>query len=657
MSLTSEIAALATLGKIVGESKTYKNVIDEFIEFTIIYHCYDICENAQIAKDLITDFNFDIPLPIIKNSIHNLTNKGFLTYKIRIGYIPCFPEEEKEKIKIFIEKYKSEVNSSDIIFSELVSFVKAKSGNVSSQLIQKVFRAYLLGDLNELSEDEKEINKIIGIFILQKTSESADFSKSLEDIKSNTIIRQGLIYTPEVLENPFKNLTLFLDMEILFDGYGFNGEVYRQLFNDFITLVNELNQKGSKISLCYFDCTKQHIENYFNKAKEIICNRGTMISETTAMDNILKDCQDLSDVVLKQSAFFDFINKQNIKMIDMGIYEERLRTIKVNEMKAPSGEDFDREFIYRGNKTLRPLCYIKLLRAGAPSENFTTLSHLFITRTRYFILNAEKDKKKNISIAFHLDSIINDFWFANGNGLKEAYPIPTNTVSFVQRILSSEKRKEIIQAYQMIKNSDKDQVELHREVAALKCLTSLPEQMTSHSFDSSVEEEMRELLDSKENLFLEEKKTNNMVGKLEQEINEKTSELMQLKSKKNEADNEINEIYPSYCNKIRLIIFGMTTIIVAVFIYFIAKNWSSWGECLIWIITILSSFFTNFLIYLFRVRIPGIKKIFIKLEYKVKKHLIKKVYTQKSINIHRIETLEKDIKKLVEIKSVGVNKY
>lgn len=656
MSLTAEIAALATLGKIVGESRTYKNVIDEFIEFTIIYHSYGTCETDKISRDLISDFNFDIPLSIITKSIQNLRGKGFVTLKNRIGYVPSFPKAEIDKINLFIKEYESEVRSSDSIFSELVSFVKEKSEDFSPKLIQKVFRAYLLGDLNELSEDEKEINKIIGIFILQKNSESSDFSKSLEDIKSNTIIRQGLIYTPQVLEKPFINLTLFLDMEILFDGYGFNGEVYKHLFNDFITLVSELNQKGSKISLCYFDCTKQHIENYFNKAKEIICNRGTMISETTAMDNILKDCQNLADVVLKQSAFFDFINKQNIKMIDMGIYEERLRTIKVNEMKAPSGEDFDREFIYRGNKTLRPLCYIKLLRAGAPSEDFTTLSHLFITRTRYFILNADKDKKKNISIAFHLDSIINDFWFANGNGLKEAYEIPTNTVPFVQRILSSEKRKEIIQAYQLIKNSDKPQEELHREVAALKCLTSLPEQMTPHSFDSSVEEEMRGLLDSKENLFLEEKKTSNMVDKLEQEINEKSTELIQLNLKKNEADEEVEKKYPSFCRRIRLCFFCLSTLIFAVCVYFIAKNWNKWGECLTWIVSFSFSFFMNLFINIFRIRIPGLRKLFVMLERKTKKYITKKSYTKKNVDIYRIEDLERDIEKLVEIKSVGVNK-
>ena len=172
MNLTAEIAALATLGKIVGESKTYKNVIDEFIEFTIIYHSYDRCENDQISKDLISDFNFDIPLSIIRKSIQNLRNKGFITYEKRTGYIPKFPKEEIEKIKDFIKEYESEVRSSDSIFSVLVSFVKEKSEKFSSQLIQKVFRAYLLGDINELAEDEKEINKIIAVFILQKNSES-----------------------------------------------------------------------------------------------------------------------------------------------------------------------------------------------------------------------------------------------------------------------------------------------------------------------------------------------------------------------------------------------------------------------------------------------------------------------------------------------------
>ena len=180
--------------------------------------------------------------------------------------------------------------------------------------------------------------------------------------------------------------------------------------------------------------------------------------------------------------------------------------------------------------------------------------------------------------------------------------------------------------------------------------------MTSHSFDYSVEEEMRDLLDSKENLFLEEKKTNNMVDKLGQEINEKTIELMELNSKRKNADNIISKKYPSFSLTIRLCIFSILTVLSSVFVYLIAKNWSKWGECLTWIVSVSIPFILNFLLYVFRIHIPGIKKIFMMIDSKSKEYLKKKVYKKCNINTHRIDELERDIAKLVEIKSFGENK-
>ena len=139
----------------------YKDILRVCIVFTTF--------NVRVKSFIKLPIFF---LSIIRKSIQNLRNKGFITYEKRTGYIPKFPKEEIEKIKDFIKEYESEVRSSDSIFSELVSFVKEKSEKFSSQLIQKVFRAYLLGDINELAEDEKEINKIIAVFILQKNSES-----------------------------------------------------------------------------------------------------------------------------------------------------------------------------------------------------------------------------------------------------------------------------------------------------------------------------------------------------------------------------------------------------------------------------------------------------------------------------------------------------
>ena len=80
MVLSSEFAALATLQNIVSAKKSFKDVVDDFIEFTIIYHHYKECDSAQIAKDLRSDFNFEIPISVIRNVLRSLHNKKFLTF-------------------------------------------------------------------------------------------------------------------------------------------------------------------------------------------------------------------------------------------------------------------------------------------------------------------------------------------------------------------------------------------------------------------------------------------------------------------------------------------------------------------------------------------------------------------------------------------------
>lgn len=44
------------------------------------------------------------------------------------------------------------------------------------------------------------------------------------------------------------NLTIYLDTEILFHFAGYNGKIYKSLFEDFFTYVNEINGQARKLS-------------------------------------------------------------------------------------------------------------------------------------------------------------------------------------------------------------------------------------------------------------------------------------------------------------------------------------------------------------------------------------------------------------------------
>ena len=101
----------------------------------------------------------------------------------------------------------------------------------------------------------------------------------LENTRQGLIIFDGLRYSAEHLPSALtKNLTVYLDTEILFSAAGYHGELRRQLFLDFFNLVTQVNEKANKnsgrILLRYFDDTAREIENYFDAATAIVEKRA-----------------------------------------------------------------------------------------------------------------------------------------------------------------------------------------------------------------------------------------------------------------------------------------------------------------------------------------------------------------------------------------------
>lgn len=54
----------------------------------------------------------------------------------------------------------------------------------------------------------------------------------------------------------YNYLVIYLDTEILFHFAGYNGELYKSLFEDFYKLVKEINSSNRKIFFKYFKTTE-----------------------------------------------------------------------------------------------------------------------------------------------------------------------------------------------------------------------------------------------------------------------------------------------------------------------------------------------------------------------------------------------------------------
>ena len=115
----------------------------------------------------------------------------------------------------------------------------------------------------------------IGEFVL-KNENNEIIQKKLRDIQEGSILYIGLNYNISEIGSIKKNLTLFLDTEVIFSLVGYNGKIYQDLAEDFYTQVRAANLKEHKITLKYFNEVKEEFDSFFNSAKSIV--NGSTIS-------------------------------------------------------------------------------------------------------------------------------------------------------------------------------------------------------------------------------------------------------------------------------------------------------------------------------------------------------------------------------------------
>ena len=59
-------------------------------------------------------------------------------------------------------------------------------------------------------------------------------------------------------------------MEVLFDIYGYNGEVFQRLALDLFKLARDANSKEKRVRFRYFEETKAEIDLFLQKQKKLL---------------------------------------------------------------------------------------------------------------------------------------------------------------------------------------------------------------------------------------------------------------------------------------------------------------------------------------------------------------------------------------------------
>ena len=524
---TARIVASFSTIKSMIDAKEYKSpymILAEFIQYIIVEKKLYSFTSSDIKKLLVELFGFELPEAVIKSSIKKIEfiERDSGVYKTDTSKIMI--DDNFKKIKNNSE------NEFVEIFEQLKLYIEERNSNkkIEIDLLTNECISFLIDDNNG-----SNVGKYIGLiseFIL-KNEENSNVQKTLTAIREGSIIYIGLNYNINDVGNVNKPLTLYLATEVLFNLYGLNGEIHKQLAQDFFSQVRDINIKSNQIKLRYFLDVKKEIEDFFSTAILIIDGKRNLNTEAVAMRNILNGCDTASDINVKKADFFTKLKSGYGILLDekTDYYEKSEYQYNLEEVSDPS-QEINMKLISNINK----------LRKGQIFENNLDAQYLIVTNSSNMI-KASKQQVDSLKIdskrdyicdfALSVDKITNILWYQLGKLFgKNEFPKNVNTALKARTLLSSHIAQNVCKLYSETNKKYSDgeisSEQLIARIAAIHKKPLLPEDLNADTIE--------DIMDfSPENIM-----------KYEEEVAKNKEELQQYKEKlkKIEEINKIKEI-------------------------------------------------------------------------------------------------------------------
>lgn len=255
------VAAIVTFRQLYDDGKhDIYEIMSKFIESIVISEKKYYFELIEMSELLKNHYGFKIPDYVIKTSIKKLN----FVKKESNSYIVDYNQVEESN---FIHDYEAAAYDNEMVFNELCEFVEAHRGILSKQdkqVLSKEFCYFLLEDSNA-----DKYSDLISAFILKKAEIHDDLQ--IRKIKEGAILYAGINYNSNISDRAAwkEDINIYVENEILFHLAGYNGEVFKRIASDLMTLVSEMNSKSKKkvIKVNYFEEVEKEIDDYFAKAQ------------------------------------------------------------------------------------------------------------------------------------------------------------------------------------------------------------------------------------------------------------------------------------------------------------------------------------------------------------------------------------------------------
>lgn len=482
---TAILASFATL-KSLNEKNKYKNsyqLLAEFINYIIHTKKLLMFTAIEMKNYLFEVFGFDLPEVVVKRATDTLsyTKKEKGTFSL---------DEKSRPIDKTIEQTKVEIeNQSSNILKNLVSYIKEREPNIELNLIEleQDFISFLIDNRQKVSA--KHLN-FIGEFIIASENDK-EMQACLDCIREGSLLYIGINYNINDVGSLTKPLMLFLGTEVLFSLAGYNGDIYKQLAEDFISQVRNANISGKKIHLRYFYEIKREIEDFFTSAEAIVEGKSVSLGKP-AMKAIVNGCDDKSDVRVKKADFY------HLMQATYGISEDKT-DYYIDSLNPYNLESLERDQQFQDEWKF--VSHINKLRKGQRFDDNLDAEYLFVTN-KTSTLRVSKEQADFLKekycldwvndYAICIDYITNLLWYKLGNSFnKKAYPINVNAVLKAKVALSSVISHNILSTYQEAREQFNQglitESQLVSRVIALQQKPMLPEELQADTIEDSMD--------------------------------------------------------------------------------------------------------------------------------------------------------------------------
>lgn len=435
--------------------KKYKSpyqILAEFIKYIIVQEKIYQFSCSEIKKMIVDIFGFNLPNAVLKSALKKVecVEKNGQWDEYSVDY-------KKISVDSSFEMYKKNAEQENVrLMTKLVEFTEEKLSerldeNKKQELLAD-FMAYMLDESNG-----GDFQDIISIFILK----NQENKEQIQSIREGCILYTGINYDINEVGSITDKLTLYLDVEILFDLYGYNGDIFQALAIDMIKLVQEANKKKKYIKLRYFEDTKREIEDFFRRAEDIITGK-VLLKENIAMNAIVSGCKDATDISDKQSDFFhklqyqySILEDENTCYYDKEQYEANLEGLCLE------GIDMNDSSI---QKSIKVVSHINKLRKNKSFFDYLKSEYIFVTETRKTIEISNKitekiseDDKidgKYVGYVINMNFITNLLWYKMSKGFGgDEFPQNVNAVIKAKIVLSNYIAQNVAQTYDECKEA------------------------------------------------------------------------------------------------------------------------------------------------------------------------------------------------------------